>query len=521
MSVKNATNIGSEIWAMANNLKGTMNANDYQNYVLAFMFYRYLSINQEKHLIKIIKTEENESIDYIYNKNVERQGVEIFVQVLTNTQGYIILPEFTWASLMSKIENNTLNSEDFSNMFKSFSNHGKQIPNSEESYADIFSNVNLVNLTAAKTKTLVRIIRLIDSIEYKSEDGRKVLAEIYEYFISQFATSLSKKGQEFYTPAKVSEVLARLVSSVSKENVTSFSIYDPTMGSGSLLLKAGEQISKTKNGADIKYYGQEINKANYNLARMNLMLHEVDYENINFNNSDTLESNWLDSASQERNFDAIVANLPYSAKWDNKETKLKDPRFKEYDKLAPATKADFAFIQHAIYHLKETGKMAFVLPHGVLFRGAAEATIRQALIEKNYLDAVIGLPANLFYGTSIPTCILVFSKNKTSKDILFIDASNEFEKGKNQNNITEEHISKVINTYKSRENIEKYSRVVNFNEIKENHFNLNIPRYVDTFEEEEEIDLSKVSEEIEKIDDEISKLEEIITAQLKKLDAEI
>ena len=247
---------------------------------------------------------------------------------------------------------------------------------------------------------------------------------------------------------------------------------------------------------------------------------------MKLNNADTLENDWPDGPDEKgidhpRSFDAVVANPPYSAKWDNRESKLKDARFKGYGKLAPASKADYAFVLHSIYHLNGTGTMAIVLPHGVLFRGAAEGKIRQALIEKNYLDAVIGLPANLFYGTGIPTTILVFKKNRKTKDILFIDASKEFEKGKNQNNLRDENVEKIVETYKSRRDVEKYAHLASYDEIKNNDFNLNIPRYVDTFEEEPPVDIAQVCKQLEQDNAEIESLEKEIKAQLKMLGVEI
>jgi len=288
------------------------------------------------------------------------------------------------------------------------------------------------------------------------------------------------------------------------------------------LLTVGNELPHDARSGAIKYYGQELNTTTYNLARMNLMMHDVTYSNMTLNNADTLESDWPDGPDEKgidhpRSFDAVVANPPYSAKWDNDKTKLKDPRFSDYGKLAPASKADYAFILHSLYHLNNDGTMAIVLPHGVLFRGAAEATIRQTLIEKNYLDAVIGLPANLFYGTSIPTTILVFKKNRKNKDILFIDASKEFEKGKNQNTLTEENINKIISTYEKREDVDKFAHVATLDEIKENEYNLNIPRYVDTFEEEEPVDLQEVKKMLAQDDEDIKKLEAEIAEQLKIL----
>src|SRR5699024_9246538 len=245
------------------------------------------------------------------------------------------------------------------------------------------------------------------------------------------------------------------------------------MGSGSLLLTVGNELAQKNQTEVVKYYGQELNTTTYNMARMNLMMHGVAYNNMKLNNADTLESDWPDGPDEKgidrpRSFNAVVANPPYSAKWDNNESKLKDPRFSDYGKLAPASKADYAFILHSLYHLNNEGTMAIVLPHGVLFRGAAEAKIRRTLIEQNYLDTVIGLPANLFYGTSIPTTIVVFKKNRQTKDILFIDASKECEKDKNQNRLTDANIDKIITTYEKRQDVDKYAHVAELDEIKEN-----------------------------------------------------
>ena len=254
------------------------------------------------------------------------------------------------------------------------------------------------------------------------------------------------------------------------------------------------------------------------------MMHGVSFNNMTLSNADTLESDWPDGLDAQgkdrpRSFDAVVANPPYSAHWDNNETKLKDPRFQEYGKLAPKTKADYAFVLHSLYHLNEDGTMAIVLPHGVLFRGAAEGVIRKTIIDKNYLDAVIGLPANIFYGTGIPTTILVFKKNRTTKDVLFIDAASEFMKVKTQNRLTEDNINKILETYQKREDVEKYAHLATLEEIQRNEYNLNIPRYVDTFEEEEEIDLNEVKRLLEQDKQEIAELEAKIAEQLKLLGA--
>ena len=333
-----------------------------------------------------------------------------------------------------------------------------------------------------------------------------VLGDAYEYLIGQFAANAGKKAGEFYTPQQVSKILAKIVT-VDKTDLKN--VYDPTCGSGSLLLRIG-------NEANVRhYYGQELNSTTYNLARMNMLLHEVSFQDFDIEIGDTLEHPHFD----DMRFEAVVANPPYSANWSADAKFLDDERFSSYGKLAPKSKADFAFVQHMIYHLDDNGTMAVVLPHGVLFRGAAEGVIRQYLIEeKNYLDAVIGLPANVFYGTSIPTCILVFKKSRKDENtVLIIDASNEFEKAKNQNNLTDENVKKIVTTYKNREAIDKYSYIATLDEIKENDHNLNIPRYVDTFEEEEQISLEEVASSIQQTQMEILQAEKELLALFGEL----
>lgn len=347
----------------------------------------------------------------------------------------------------------------------------------------------------------------IAQIDFAHEDSEiDVLGDAYEYLISQFAANAGKKAGEFYTPQQVSKILAKIVT-VGKTNLKN--VYDPTCGSGSLLLRVAKEANVRK------FYGQELTSTTYNLARMNMLLHDVNYTNFDIKNDNTLEH----PQHIGMKFEAIVANPPYSANWSADAKFLDDERFSAYGKLAPKSKADFAFIQHMIYQLDDNGTMAVVLPHGVLFRGAAEGVIRKYLIEeRNVLDAVIGLPANIFYGTSIPTVILVFKKNRENKDnVLFIDASNEFEKGKNQNNLTDANVEKIVDTFVKRETIDKYSYAASMDEIKENDYNLNIPRYVDTFEEEEPIDLAAVSERISDIDKEIAKLDEELAVYLREL----
>ncbi|XEO93304.1 type I restriction-modification system subunit M [Latilactobacillus sakei] len=511
--------ITKKLWAMANELRGNMDAGEFKNYILAFMFYRYLSEHQEQYLVSnnVIDVAAGQTINAAYVEQATTEELTDYLEDISSSLGYAIAPADTWQSLNERIENSTVIPSDYQTIFDNFNKNAVLNQEAAQDFNGVFNDINLGdsrlgNSTTARAKSLNNIVKLVDDIEYKSDEDKDILGEIYEYLIGQFAASAGKKGGEFYTPHQVSKILAKLVTMDVAPSNTAFSVYDPTMGSGSLLLTVRNQLPKTTQAGAIKFYGQELNTTTYNLARMNLMMHDVSFNNMTLNNADTLESDWPDGpdeagVDQPRSFDAVVANPPYSAKWDNNETKLKDPRFSEYGKLAPASKADFAFVLHSLYHLNNDGTMAIVLPHGVLFRGAAEGKIRQTLIEKNYLDAVIGLPANLFYGTSIPTTILVFKKNRQAKDVLFIDASSDFEKAKNQNNLRDSDVDKIVAAYKSREDVDKYAHVATLDEIKENDFNLNIPRYVDTFEEEEPIDIDEVKKEIAAIDLEIAKLE--------------
>lgn len=383
--------ITSKLWAMANELRGTMDASEYKNYILAFMFYRYLSEHQEQYLVgnNVIDVEEGQSINDAYKEQAVDEELNDYLEDISASLGYAIAPNDTWESLVNKINDSQVIPSDYQTIFDNFNKNAELNKEAAKDFRGVFNDINLGdsrlgNSTNERAKSLNNIVKLVDEIEYKGDDGKDILGEIYEYLIGQFAANAGKKGGEFYTPHQVSKILAKIVTSDVKKLDEFFNIYDPTMGSGSLLLTVGQELPK---GTPMKYFGQELNTTTYNLARMNLMMHNVSYNNMILNNADTLESDWPDGPDEKgidrpRSFDAVVANPPYSAKWDNDETKLKDPRFSDYGKLAPASKADYAFILHSIYHLNNDGTMAIVLPHGVLFRGAAEGKIRQTLIEK-------------------------------------------------------------------------------------------------------------------------------------------
>lgn len=387
---------------------------------------------------------------------------------------------------------------------------------SEDDFDHLFEDLDLTSTKLGRTETaknelIAKVLAHLDKIDFSlQETGLDILGDAYEYLISKFASGAGTKAGEFYTPQEVSTVLAKLVTT-GKNKLKS--VYDPTCGSGSLLLRVAREVKEVGN-----FYGQEMNRTTYNLARMNMILHGVHYRQFDIKQDDTLEH----PQHIEKRFEAIVANPPFSAQWSANPLHMSDDRFSQYGRLAPRSVADFAFIQHMVHHLADNGIMAVVTPHGVLFRGGAEAHIRRYLIEdRNYLDAVIGLPANIFYGTGIPTSILVFKKcRENPNDILFIDASKGFEKAGNQNYLRYRYIEKIISTYRQRTAEAKYSIAAPLAEIKENDYNLNIPRYVDTFEKEETIDLQQVAAALKALETEIQTIDTQIAEFCKQLNIE-
>lgn len=499
-----------KLWAIANDLRGTMDASEFRNYILGLIFYRYLSEKTEQRVIKLLE-EDNISYEEAWKDPEYQKGLkeELIAQI-----GYVIEPKDLYSAMVAEIEKGEQGNFDVEVLEKAISKIEESTLGhaSQEDFNHLFDDMDLTssrlgNSVKARSSLISKVIINLNDLDFMHEDAEiDVLGDAYEYLIGQFAANAGKKAGEFYTPQQVSKILAKIVTA---DKTDLKNVYDPTCGSGSLLLRIG-------NEANVRhYYGQELNSTTYNLARMNMLLHEVSFQNFDIELGDTLEHPHF----EDMRFEAVVANPPYSANWSADAKFLDDERFSSYGKLAPKSKADFAFVQHMIYHLDDNGTMAVVLPHGVLFRGAAEGVIRQYLIEeKNYLDAVIGLPANVFYGTSIPTCILVFKKcRQDDNTVLFIDASNEFEKAKNQNNLTDENVEKIVATYKNREAIDKYSYVATLNEIKENDYNLNIPRYVDTFEEEEQISLDEVATAIQQTQKEIIQAEKELFALFGEL----
>ena len=511
IQAKQQAELHTQLWSMANDLRGNMDASEFKNYILGLIFYRYLSDK----LLRFVNGElEEDGITYEEAWNDEDFKDDIIELLVDNEGGlgYIIEPNNLWSTLINKIN---IKEFDISMLAKAINDLTESTLGlgSQRDFENLFDDMDLNASKLGKTEVdrsalISKVMLKINDINFHYEDAEiDVLGDAYEYLIGQFAASAGKKAGEFYTPQQVSKLLAKLVT-IGKKKLRN--VYDPTCGSGSLLLRVAKEAEV------VSFYGQEKVSTTYNLARMNMLLHGVRFNHFDIENNDTLEH--PNEKHMELTFEAVVANPPYSAKWSADPKFLDDERFSGYGKLAPKSKADYAFIQHMLYLLDDSGTMAVVLPHGVLFRGAAEGVIRKYLIEeKNWLDAVIGLPANLFFGTSIPTCVLVFKKCKTYDDIFFIDASKEFESGKNQNRLTDENIEKIMNTYIERKDVDKYAHCATLEEIKENDFNLNIPRYVDTFEEEEEIDIHAVMKEIKELEAKRDELDKEIAVYLKEL----
>lgn len=493
------------LWAIANDLRGNMDASEYRNYMLGLIFYRFLSGKVEDYANQLLANDDL-SFAAAYAQPEIQAGLK---QEIVGTLGFFIEPQYLYSALVQDIHNGNFDIEKLQSAVNAVqdSTIGQD---SQDDFRGLFTDMDLSSnrlgsTVAQRSDLMAKVMLNLADIPFDADDLQiDALGDAYEYLIGQFAASAGKKAGEFYTPQQVSKILAGIVT-LGRDRLQS--VYDPTMGSGSLLLRVGDSIPVAE------YYGQELNGTTYNLARMNLLMHGVNYARFDVYNGDTLEDDHYDGQS----FDAVVANPPYSANW-NPDGKLEDERFRKYGKTAPKSKADFAFVEHMQYHLRADGTMAVVLPHGVLFRGAAEGKIRRYMIEQdNVLDAVIGLPANLFYGTSIPTAILVFKKNRTTKDILFIDASKEFEKGKNQNNLTDDQVTKIIQTYADRKDIEKFAHVASYEDIVENEFNLNIPRYVDTFEEEPPVDVDQLVADIHQTDQELAQSEAAFSQLLNDL----
>lgn len=504
-----------QLWNIANTLRGKMGADEFRDYILGFIFYKYLSEKMHAYADRILKPD---GLRYLDINEDTSEGIEYLTAIMDASLdylGYFLRPSELFSELAKRGNGggkHTFILDDLSKVLKNIAQSTMGTA-SEEDFDNLFEDLDLTSSKLGKTENaknelVVKILTHLNQIDFKLEDAESdVLGDAYEYLIGQFASGAGKKAGEFYTPQQVSKVLAKIVT-MGRDKLKN--VYDPTCGSGSLLLRVAKEVKEVGG-----FFGQESNPTTYNLCRMNMIMHNVHYRKFDIKNDDTLEK----PQHIDLKFEAVVANPPFSATWSASPLFMNDDRFSSFGKLPPKTKADFAFVLHMIHQLADNGTMAVVLPHGALFRGAAEGHIRKHLIENlNYLDAVIGIPVNIFYGTGIPTCILVMKKHRENPhDILFIDASQEFEKAKNQNLLRPEDIEKIVTTYRTREQLDKYSYVAELQQIRENDYNLNIPRYVDTFEEEEPVDLQAVSLELKELDKQMKENDAVIDDYCKQL----
>jgi len=500
--------LGSTLWGIANDLRGAMNADDFRDYMLSFLFLRYLSDNYEtsaqkelgQDYPKLEAEDKSAPLTLWYEQN--KEDISAFEKQMRRKVHYVIEPAHLWSSISE------LARTQHGDLLRTLQNGFKYIENKsfENNFQGLFSEINLdseklgKNYTDRNAKLCTIITKIAEGIADFSTDS-DVLGDAYEYLIGQFAAGSGKKAGEFYTPQQLSTILSEIVTLDSQEPATGKKkklnkVLDFACGSGSLLLNVRNQLGAHGVG---KIYGQEKNITTYNLARMNMLLHGVKDSEFEIHHGDSLTNDWdlLNemNPSKKLECDAVVANPPFSYRWDPTETLGEDFRFKSYG-LAPKSAADFAFLLHGFHFLSDEGTMAIILPHGVLFRGGAEARIRTKLLKDNNIDTVIGLPANLFFSTGIPVCILVLKKCKKQDDVLFINASEHFEKGKRQNSLLPEHIEKIIDTYQYRKEEQRYSRRVSMEEVEKNDFNLNISRYVSTAKPEEKVDLQAVNREL-------------------------
>ena len=539
MSNKDQLQLGKTLWNIADNLRGAMNADDFRDYMLSFLFLRYLSYNFEEAAKKELgkdypnlpSTDKTTPLSVWYASN--KDEVVDFEQQMRRKVHYVIEPNHLWSNISEMAR--TQNPELLVTLESGF----RYIENEsfESAFQGLFSEINLNSEKLGKTsaernKKLCTIIQKIaEGIAEFSADS-DTLGDAYEYLIGEFAAGSGKKAGEFYTPQQISTILSEIVTLDSQEPKTGKKkkldkVLDMACGSGSLLLNVRKRI-KDAGGSVGKIYGQEKNITTYNLARMNMLLHGMKDTEFEIFHGDTLENQWAllneMNPSKKTEFDAIVANPPFSLRWEPTDTLAEDFRFKSYG-LAPKSAADFAFLLHGFHFLGKEGTMAIILPHGVLFRGGAEERIRTKLLKDNHIDTVIGLPSNLFYSTGIPVCILVLKKCKKHDDVLFINASEHYEKGKRQNTLRDSEekdlpndIRKIVETYQFRpDNVERYARSVSMDEIEKNGYNLNISRYVSTSLDEIQIDLKDINNKLTSINESIKTNTEKHNEYLKEL----
>jgi len=507
--------LGKTLWNIADSLRGAMNADDFRDYMLSFLFLRYLSSNYERGVKDALGEEyPNPSAEALKNEGVNtalqlwyKQNPEMIAELedeMRQTVYYVIKPAYLWENITELAR--TQSDELLSTLKKAFRHIEEE--SFKDSFQGLFSEINLDSEKlgrsyADRNAKLCTIITKIAEGIAELSTAADALGDAYEYLIDQFAANSGKKAGEFYTPQPISTILSEIVSLDSQDPTRGYrkamkSVLDFACGSGSLLLNVRKHIVEA-GGTIGKVYGQEKNITTYNLARMNMLLHGMKETEFEIFHGDTLTNDWAmlkeENPAKKKTFDAVVANPPFSLRWEHTDALAEDFRFKSYG-LASRSAADFAFLLHGFHFLSDEGTMAIILPHGVLFRGGVEERIRTKLLKDGHIDTVIGLPANLFYSTGIPVCIVVLKKCKRTDDILFINASEHFEKGRRQNSLRDKDIERIVETYKYRAEGERYARRVQMAEIEANGYNLNISRYVSTTVEEKRIDLSEVHRQL-------------------------
>lgn len=515
----------SALWGVADILRGSMSADEFRDYMLSMLFFRYISAQYEEQARRELGSDLpiGVSLTQWYRKN--ENDIADFEDMMRKSKHYVIKPQYLWSNIYEMAR--TQDSETISQLKDSFKHIEEE--SFGKSFKGLFSEINLESEKLGKDLTAQNkmICNIIMKLEEKllPFDGKgDILGDAYEYLIGQFAAGSGKKAGEFYTPQQVSTILSRIVTLDCQNPATGTkselaSVLDFACGSGSLLLNVNRQMAA--NGGKIgKIYGQEKNITTFNLARMNMLLHGLHDTQFEIFHGDTLTNDWPKlrdiNPAKPVSFDAVVANPPFSLKWDPDDEASKDPRFSDYG-VAPKSAADFAFLLHGFKYLSKSGTMAIILPHGVLFRGGAEARIREKLIHDDNIDCIIGLPSNLFYSTGIPVCILVLKKCRKTDDVLFINAAECFEKGKKQNKLTDEHIDKIVNAYINRTEDVRFSRKVSLKEIRDNDYNLNITRYVSLAQEEEQVDLEANHKRLMQINEDIDKSRKELNKYLKEL----
>ena len=528
--------LGKTLWNIANDLRGAMMADDFRDYMLSFLFWKYLSDSYIVAAQKELGSDYPETPENVLDKlgvttplqiwyKENPNDVLLFERQMKRKLHYVIEPQYLWDNIveLARIQSDEL--------LKTLEDGFKYIENDsfDSSFKGLFSEINLSSEKLGKSYTerndlLTKVITTIANGLKEFSADNDSLGDAYEYLIGQFAAGSGQKAGEFYTPQMISNILSRIVTldcqdpASGKKNKIN-RILDFACGSGSLLLNVWETMNRTGVG---KIYGQEKNITTYNLCRMNMLLHGVKDSAFEIHHGDSLANDWEilqeENPANKIDFDAIVANPPFSLRWDPTEDTINDFRFNRYG-IAPRSAADFAFLLHGFHFLSEDGTMAIILPHGVLFRGGKELAIRKKLLEDDNIDAVIGLPANLFYSTGIPVCIIVLKKCRKNDKILFINASSEehYEKGKRQNYLRDEDVKKIVETYQFRKDESRYSRQVSLQEVKDNDYNLNITRYVSLAQEEKPIDLQEVHDKLVEIEKEIVKARDMHNKFLKEL----